>query len=170
MGVMKIGKSLMNSLFAEPETSKYPEGGLKLSKASRGSIVIDEEACTLCRLCGRRCPSGAIKPDRSQSRIMIDRMKCLVCGECVEECPEHALSMAREYVSPDPSVLVDVYRASARVGSDSVLQGIEMPPEEIVSSEEKIPAVSTKEVQRIKRKKKNKKKKKKRNKKRNKPN
>ena len=42
MGVMKIGKSLLNSLFAEPETSGYPEGGLKLSPVSRGSLLIDE--------------------------------------------------------------------------------------------------------------------------------
>ena len=133
---MKIGKSLLNSLFAEPETSGYPEGGLKLSPVSRGSILIDEAACTLCTLCGRRCPSGAIKPDRKQRRIMIERMKCLACGECVSECPEHAITMAREYVNPDPAVLIDVYNAEPKPGSDSVLRGIEMPPEEIMTAEE----------------------------------
>lgn len=150
MGVMKIGKTLMNSLFAEPETSRYPEEAMKLSQLSRGSIVIDETRCTLCRLCGRRCPSGAIVPERKDSRLLIDRMKCIVCGECISVCPEEALTMAREYVAPDGSVLIDVYRAAAKAGSDSVLEGLEMPPEEL-HTEDEGRSIRTREVQRIRR-------------------
>ncbi|MBQ9708567.1 MAG: 4Fe-4S binding protein, partial [Firmicutes bacterium] len=91
MSLMKIGKDLVRTLFKVPPTSSYPRGGLRLPDTSRGGVGIDEEKCTLCELCMRRCPSGAMVTDRKQERILIDRMRCIACGECVEECPFGAL-------------------------------------------------------------------------------
>ena len=118
----------MKSLFASPATSQYPKGGLRLPEIERGCVAIDETLCTLCGLCQRRCPSGALIADRRRGKLLIDRMKCIVCGECVYECPENSLSMVPEYLPPDRSILVDVYRVKAVPGSQLVLNGIEMPP------------------------------------------
>ena len=106
MGFFKTGAQLVKSLFTSPVTNSYPRGGAHIVDGARGAIARDE-GCWL-----------------------IDRMKCIVCGECVYECPENCLEMVKEYVSPESSVVIDVFNAQAKPGSDSVLDGIESMPEE----------------------------------------
>ena len=130
MGFFKTGAQLVKSLFTSPVTNSYPRGGAHIVDGARGAIAIDETMCTLCGLCGRRCPSGALVIKRDEGCWLIDRMKCIVCGECVYECPENCLEMVKEYVSPESSVVIDVFNAQAKPGSDSVLDGIESMPEE----------------------------------------
>lgn len=128
MGLLKTGTQLVKSLFTTPNTNTYPKGEANITEKSRGMIVIDEDMCTLCGLCSRRCPAGAITVGRNEGNWFIDRMKCIACGECVYECPENCLKMVKEYVVPEKSVVIDVFSARAVPDSDSVLDGIEMPP------------------------------------------
>ncbi len=61
--------------------------------APYGTIVLNDDACTLCLSCASLCPSGAIldHPDRPEMRFKEDA--CLQCGLCVTICPENAITL-----------------------------------------------------------------------------
>ncbi|MDV7144906.1 4Fe-4S binding protein [Tropicimonas sp. TH_r6] len=63
------------------------------SGAPYGSVVVDDESCTLCLACASLCPAGALgdNPDRPQLRFQEDA--CLQCGLCVQVCPEDAITL-----------------------------------------------------------------------------
>jgi len=46
---------------------------------------IDEEACTGCHLCFRRCPVQAISGEPKKPHV-IDQEKCITCGACYDAC------------------------------------------------------------------------------------
>jgi len=46
---------------------------------------IDEEACTGCHLCFRRCPVEAISGEPKKPHV-IDQEKCITCGACYDAC------------------------------------------------------------------------------------
>jgi len=48
-----------------------------------------EIGCTACKICEKKCPSGAIKA--SESNAHIDYAKCAHCGECVKACPRRVI-------------------------------------------------------------------------------
>ena len=52
------------------------------------AVMIPEPGlgCTLCGLCGRKCPVGAISLDNP---ALIDSQKCISCMRCVAVCPQH---------------------------------------------------------------------------------
>ena len=60
MGVMKIGKMVMSHLFRKPSTLMYPVIPRKFEERTRGHIEIDVDACILCGICQKRCPTDAI--------------------------------------------------------------------------------------------------------------
>ena len=70
--------------------------------------VIDEEKCTACGACIKRCPVDAISegpkrmplacpcgvlPEMRPGKSVVDRDKCIGCGVCVIGCPEDAIVM-----------------------------------------------------------------------------
>lgn len=70
--------------------------------------VIDEEKCTACGACIKRCPVDAISegpkrlplacpcgvlPEMRPGKSVVDRDKCIGCGVCVTGCPEDAIVM-----------------------------------------------------------------------------
>jgi ferredoxin len=70
--------------------------------------VIDEEKCTACGACIKRCPVDAISegpkriplacpcgvlPEMRLGKSVVDRDKCIGCGVCVIGCPEDAIVM-----------------------------------------------------------------------------
>lgn len=52
--------------------------------------VIDEEKCTGCTLCVKKCPVDAIKGEVKKPHI-IDLSKCTKCGACYEACKFNAV-------------------------------------------------------------------------------
>lgn len=59
-----------------------------------GTVFIDEEKCTGCGLCLKKCPFGAIRFDSSRKKAF----KCDFCQgtpECVKWCPTHSLGITK---------------------------------------------------------------------------
>lgn len=61
--------------------------------APYGSVIVDNDACTLCLSCASLCPTGALadNPDMPQLRFQEDA--CIQCGLCTRVCPENAISL-----------------------------------------------------------------------------
>lgn len=54
----------------------------------RHSVVLDEDKCTGCTTCIRRCPTEAIRILNGKANI--DPERCIDCGECIRVCPHKA--------------------------------------------------------------------------------
>ncbi|MCQ2468713.1 MAG: RnfABCDGE type electron transport complex subunit B [Ruminococcus sp.] len=53
-----------------------------------------KNGCIGCKMCEKKCPSGAIKVENFHASIDYD--KCEGCGECVEICPVKAIHKQKE--------------------------------------------------------------------------
>ncbi len=53
---------------------------------------IDEEACTGCRLCARKCPQEAITGEKKEPH-KLDQDKCIKCGICYDGCKFGAIAI-----------------------------------------------------------------------------
>ena len=54
------------------------------------TFTIDEEKCTGCTLCARKCPVKAITGELKKLHT-IDQVTCIKCGKCVETCKFKAI-------------------------------------------------------------------------------
>jgi NAD-dependent dihydropyrimidine dehydrogenase PreA subunit len=50
------------------------------------TFTIDVEKCTGCRICAKKCPTGAIAGEKKKVHV-IDQTKCIKCRVCYESCP-----------------------------------------------------------------------------------
>lgn len=68
-----------------------PESAIEI-QAGDGTVIIHQERCTGCRLCGEACPFKGIRFDRADRKAF----KCDFCQgdpECVKWCPTSALGV-----------------------------------------------------------------------------
>jgi ferredoxin len=52
------------------------------------------ERCSLCGICEKSCPYGAIHTNKEAKILEIDEEKCFHCGLCVTRCKLRAMTMA----------------------------------------------------------------------------
>jgi len=64
------------------------------------------EACTLCELCMKKCPTGAIKRQYSvrdeEEKLVFNFERCLGCGVCATNCPKSAITMVKVRTQEPP--------------------------------------------------------------------
>ncbi|MDR0424502.1 MAG: 4Fe-4S binding protein [Clostridiales Family XIII bacterium] len=107
MPVLKIGKMVMGSLFKKPATLMYPVISREWQERTRGQIAIEMDACILCGICMRKCPTDAITVEKASRSWTIQRMQCIQCCCCVEVCPKKCLMNKPEYTTPDIKKISD---------------------------------------------------------------
>ena len=66
----------------------------------------NQEACTLCELCMKKCPTGAIQHQysvRDEDEVMIFNLeRCLGCGVCAANCPKGAITLVKTRTQDPP--------------------------------------------------------------------
>lgn len=98
MGIFKLGKMTLGSLFKKAPTRKYPYEIREPFERTRGRIeMADMKACILCGLCQRKCPALAIEVDRKEETWTYHPYKCIFCDSCVRNCPKSCLEMKHQY-------------------------------------------------------------------------
>ena len=112
MATLKIGKMVLRSLFQKPATKMYPVISREWKERTRGRIEIDIEDCIFCGICSRKCPTDAIKVDKTEKTWTIERMGCIQCSCCVEVCPKNCLINEAGYTTPDVEKIVDTFTVS----------------------------------------------------------
>ena len=98
--VLVMLKTVTKSLFSKPACKMYPVREPVFYDRTRGRIEIDPLKCIVCKLCAKRCPTGAIVVDKERNVWKMDRFKCILCNVCVEVCKPKALKMVSNYTGP----------------------------------------------------------------------
>ena len=86
-----------------------------------GLPVVDEEKCTSCGVCARKCPRkiieirpkgrnnrrvyvGCRNTDKAPAAMSVCKAACIGCGKCAKECPEKVQAITVEnflaYIDP----------------------------------------------------------------------
>lgn len=100
MSILSMSKTLFKNLIHGPYTTLYPIKSKENFEHTRGAIGITVDNCIFCGICEKRCPTGAIKVDKSRSAWSIERFQCIQCSYCSEVCPKKCLTMENQYTSP----------------------------------------------------------------------
>jgi Pyruvate/2-oxoacid:ferredoxin oxidoreductase delta subunit len=74
---------------------------------------INEEVCTKCEICLKKCPEEAIfhrwpqESDKSDERIIVRDDLCIGCGICAANCPNNAIKMVkvRDNIPPEKRLI-----------------------------------------------------------------
>ena len=61
------------------------------------SVYLEDEKCTGCITCLKRCPTQAIRVRNGKAHIISEF--CIDCGECIRRCPHHAKHTKRDFLS-----------------------------------------------------------------------
>ena len=109
MAILSFGRTLVSNLFKKPVTEGYPFEPREYTPRTRGHIVFDGDNCILCNICGRKCPSNAIRIDKTERMFIIERMRCVQCSACVDSCPKGCLSLDGHYITPSIQKVTDAY-------------------------------------------------------------
>jgi len=73
-----------------------------------GSLLIRQDACTLCLACVGACPESALLDGSERPQLRFIERNCVQCGLCETTCPEDAITL-------QPRYLFDRQASAARV-------------------------------------------------------
>ncbi len=82
------------------------------SGAMFGSVVVDQQKCTLCLACAGACPASALMDGADYPRLNFIERNCVQCGLCASTCPENAIALS-------PRLLFTAARKQAVVLNES---------------------------------------------------
>ena len=89
---------------------KMTRGKNESDKATNSHWLVkrDMDKCSLCEVCTRCCPTGALQPKEEGDTlsILFRPDLCDGCGKCLENCPEDASRLVK--VSPADSGQVTI--------------------------------------------------------------
>lgn len=60
-------------------------------------VEFDAQECSLCEVCARCCPTGALRSEATEEAlaILFNAELCDGCGVCLSSCPENIMSLVR---------------------------------------------------------------------------
>lgn len=82
---------------------------------SNYACLFDEDLCTQCAVCAKRCTVGAFKMKNEKVEFHADR--CIGCGLCVTTCPAEALKLTKkpeDSLYAPPATVYDTYAVMSR--------------------------------------------------------
>ena len=101
-------KILFVALKRAPKPSRYHT--IAEEDISFASQKFIDDSCTMCQMCYRICPTGALSSDAKNSRIFFDAMMCVKCRACHDTCEPDALHLQptfelKEFFEPTQRLL-----------------------------------------------------------------
>jgi ech hydrogenase subunit F len=114
--------NIFKNLTRKPATRNYPFEQRTAFTGSRGRVKgIEIDKCIFCGMCARKCPSDAIKVDRTAKSWEVDPFKCVICGVCAEVCPKKCIALADGYapVAGEKTSLKYVQPEQSKEGTQS---------------------------------------------------
>jgi formate hydrogenlyase subunit 6/NADH:ubiquinone oxidoreductase subunit I len=124
MRLFTMTKTVTKNLLSGPATLMYPKVKRRFTAITRGRVEVNIHECIFCGMCGRRCPTYAIKVTKDCKEWQIDRLKCCTCNLCVEICPKKCLAMENQYAPPLSEKTEAIYTLRA----EKEAKGTEPPP------------------------------------------
>jgi len=67
--------------------------GIKSYYDKGKTLKFEDSYCTLCGICEKECPEGAIK---MTDKLVLNADKCTGCEICVAKCPKRVIKMLDE--------------------------------------------------------------------------
>ncbi len=100
-------KTVLGNLFSKPATRAYPFETREPFAGSRGAITFDDDKCSACAACSKKCPAEAIHVDRAAKRLVFEPFRCIVCEACREICTKDAIGLEAVHRKPAAEKLVE---------------------------------------------------------------
>lgn len=101
--------TVLTNLFSKPATRGYPFEKREPFEGSRGAITFDDDKCTACGACAKKCPAAALEVDRLAKALTFHPFQCIVCEACREICTRDAIGLLAAHRAPATDLPVEVH-------------------------------------------------------------
>jgi len=106
-------------------------GNLQLSFPGVGIVSVDPNLCTLCGVCTKTCPTGALSlVEGDYAKLLFEPSSCIGCKECEVICPERAIKVTWAYKKSIERTLAESPIAKCigcgtPIGPEALIKGVE---------------------------------------------
>ncbi len=106
--------TIVRNLFGGPATRLYPFQVRDSFARARGHVEFDDNKCTLCGNCARRCPAAAIEINKEKKELTFFPARCIICEVCAEACRRDAITVEVKWRSPFYTKPVEVHQPKGK--------------------------------------------------------